>query len=180
MKLSTFSSLFLLVALGTLLASSNLAQPNKQPAQKRMLAKVPVPTKAQMQKVFPDASGDLFQRGQQITVFWIERSAIPQGQSSFHGYHIRGEHKVTTLGLQERLKSGIEEAIATDPGFGATCFHPVHGLRVSDGNQSVDMIICFGCGRFAVFSGESEREGTLGKSGDTEFLLNRVLRGSIQ
>ncbi len=180
MKLFNSSSLSVFVTLGTLLASSNVAQPNKLPAHKLTPPKVQVPTQAQMQKVFPNHSQDLFRNGRQVTVFWIERAGPSQSQNDFHGYHIRGEHKVTSAVLQERLKSGIEEAIATDPGFGAKCFNPAHGLRVSDGRQSVDLMICFGCRRLVVFSGQTTSDSTIGGSGDTEFLLNRALRGSIQ
>ena len=180
MKHSYSSCLYLFAASTMLFATSIVAQPNKQPAHKIMPAKVPVPTQAQIQKVFPNASWDLFKNGRQVTVFWVERGASSPEASDFHGCHIRGEHNVTTIGLQARLKSGIEEAIANDPGYGAKCFIPVHGLRVSDGTQSVDLLICFGCRRLVVFSGAAKSYSTIGGSGDTETLLNCVLRGSIQ
>ena len=180
MKIFRSCSLYVFAILGAFLASSNAAQPNQPQAHKSTPAKAPVPTQAQMQKVFPNHSEDVFTKGRQVTVFWIEHAGPSEHENDFHGYHIRGQHTVTSAVLQERLKSGIEEAIATDPGSGARCFHPVHGLRVSEGTQSVDLVICFGCRRLVVFSGQSQSSSTLGKSGDTEFLLNRVLRGSIQ
>jgi len=134
MKLRISASLCTITALGALLAGGIAAQPSKPPEKKS------APTKAQMQKAFPNASGD----------------------------------------VQGRIKAGIEEAIATDPGFGNACFHPVHGLRVSDGNQSVDLLVCFACSRLLVFSGQAKSFTTIGGSLDTGMLLNHVLREDIQ
>ena len=156
------------VAIGGLLTVSTIAQPKSELRSE--------PTQTQLQKAFPDTSSTIFEKGQQMSLFWIDPPVSSQGTKTFHGCHVRRERIITDPKLKVELRAAINAAIANNTGNAAKCFNPHHGLRVSQGNQSVDLVICFGCSRLVVYSGQKSSSSTITPSQSTEILLNRLLQ----
>ena len=151
-------------AIGSLLVVSTIAQPKNQPTQ------------TQLQAAFPDSSSSVFEKGQQMSLLWIDPPISSQKPITFHGCHVRRERIITDPKLKEELRAALNAAIANNTGNAAKCFIPHHGLRVSQGNQSVDLIICFECRRLVVYSGHNSSSSIITPSQSTELLFNRLLR----
>ena len=153
-----------IAAIGSLSLVGTIAQPKSQPTQ------------VQLQKAFPDTSSTVFENGQQMSVFWIDPPQSSQVPMTFHGCHVRRERIITDPKLKAELRAAVNEAIANNSGIAGKCFIPHHGLRVSQGIQSVDLVICFDCHRLAVYSGQKSRSSIITPTQSTEVLFNRVLK----
>ncbi len=134
------------------------------------------PTAAQLQKAFPNASSNVFEAGQVFTVFWIDPRPRGQRSGGFDGYPVRRERVVSDPRLKAELRAAINDAIASNNGVAAKCFIPHHGLRVSQGSQTVDLVICFGCRRLAVYSGQTSSSSIIAAKPGTEALFDRALK----
>ncbi len=61
----------------------------------------------------------------------------------FHDFAIRGQSQIK----QPEARRAILDALYTGLGKGelTSCFNPRHGIRVVQGNKTVDLVICFEC-----------------------------------
>jgi hypothetical protein len=93
----------------------------------------------------------------------------------FHDHRVLGKTEVKD-GKQEwdlitALITGVERA--RDRKFAASCFNPRHAIHAVAGTNSVDLLICFECGRVAEYTAAglsfSEMED------DAKELVNRTL-----
>jgi len=65
---------------------------------------------------------------------------------SFHDFKILGQIDIRDRKKIETLLQSLEMGIRNAPAQGASCFHPRHGIRVTHGEEKVDLLICFECG----------------------------------
>lgn len=156
-------------ALCLVLVPGGIRAANAAPAGK-------APTAAQLQKAFPGASRDVFESGQVFTVFWIDPRPQGQGSGGFEGYAVRRERVITDPRLKAQLRAAIDDAIASNNRVAAKCFIPHHGLRVAQNGNIVDLVICFGCRRLAVYSGQTSSNSIIAAKPGTEALFDRVLK----
>ena len=63
---------------------------------------------------------------------------------TFHGYPILGKLEVRG-GDKAELLSALAKGQADKPEYGAKCFIPRHGLRLTKAGASQDYVICFQC-----------------------------------
>ena len=130
------------------------------------------PTPEQLSKAFPNDSYEVFTKSQQVTLYSLEPEKRIAGKELFHGYSVLGKTEVSNRKLQSELKSSLVKAMAGADG--AACFTPRHGLRLTSGDKTVDIVICFECGTTVTYYGEAKGEGDVF---DTPArLYNRVLR----
>lgn len=123
----------------------------------------------------PEVVGNCLLRPQQMILYSIN----PDGSASalakaprFHDYRILGQVSIVAPTDRQRVVDAVESAVleSTVP---AACFEPRHGLRVSAGHDTCDLLICFECGRMEMYAGGRQVGGT-GVGGSPED-LNSIL-----
>ena len=69
----------------------------------------------------------------------------PQSETDFHGYEILGRAEVTDPQEQRALLRALARGASENDDEVAACFHPRHGLQVSQDGPPLDFTICFEC-----------------------------------
>jgi hypothetical protein len=72
-------------------------------------------------------------------------------KEKFHGFVVLGKTNITNPKVKARLISALYSGIKKDVSY-AFCFDPHHGIRVVSGNQKLDLVICFECGKIDVYT----------------------------
>ena len=74
---------------------------------------------------------------------------MPEGAAEdgadFHGYRILGSTEVDDAAQRKVLIDLVAIGVDESDGTVAACFDPRHGLRVRQGDEVVDLVICFAC-----------------------------------
>jgi hypothetical protein len=96
------------------------------------------------------------------------------------GFHERKPLGRTTVKDEETLKkirAELSEAInkKQSPLERRLCFEPRHGLRVKDGKDTIDLLICFHCWTVIIFRNE-KHVSTLAIERDPQKLFNQILK----
>jgi hypothetical protein len=134
---------------------------------------------------FHVSSYNIFNHGEKVVIYSLAQPPLggidPQQtgtstvKDSFRDYPILAQAEVLDPNLQAELKSSLIKGMNQNV-VAAKCFNPRHGLRVSQGLKTVDVVICFECSRLEVYS--TKRVSTLTVSNSAEALFDRVLRSS--
>ena len=74
-----------------------------------------------------------------------EEGTVENGQPSFHGYRILGRSKLDTRDQAAELSRLVLKGIRASDGMVAACFDPRHGIRLTGGGRSIDLLICYEC-----------------------------------
>jgi len=126
----------------------------------------------------PAAAWSCLRQPQQMTLYSVhpeEPESALVGAQLFHGYRVLGQVSVSTASDQQRVADAIKQAVLHIPDP-AACFNPRHALRVSDGSNNFDFVICYECGAMEFFTGGKSVGGTgIGGSPDT---FNSILRAA--
>ena len=82
-----------------------------------------------------------------------------------HGYEILRRAEVEDSRLCEEIvglfEQGIREVASDEP----ECFNPRHGLLAWRGERAVELLICYECSSFLIYTnGRFEAQGTTGRS----------------
>ena len=78
----------------------------------------------------------------------VERS---EGAFNFHGWEVIGRTWVRDAALRKKLVAAFRAGVEENQGFGAACFRPRHGIRVTQKGRVTDFIICFECYQTQVY-----------------------------
>jgi hypothetical protein len=126
---------------------------------------------------FHVSSYDIFNHGEKVVIYSLDpqQTGTSTVKDSFRDYPILAQAEVLDPNLQAELKSSLIKGINQNV-VAAKCFNPRHGLRVSQGLKTVDVVICFECSRLEVYS--TKRVNTLTVSNSAEALFDRILRSS--
>lgn len=98
-----------------------------------------------------------YRNAQEWTLYSIDPSvrgeALPD---SFQGYLALGSHRVSDPKLLQQVVQELDEAAEMWGGSLAMCFNPRHGIRVTSGDKTFDMVICYECSRVYLYEGSDE------------------------
>ena len=130
------------------------------------------PDAEQIAQVFPDDSDQVFNRGEKVTLYSLEPKESIDGSGKFHGYRILKETQIDGSSRQSLLKRSLTNGMVGS--HGAACFNPRHGLRIVDGEKTVDVVICFECGNFVTHYDGKTGEGSV-ESSLAKFFYNQLL-----
>jgi hypothetical protein len=75
--------------------------------------------------------------------------------ADFHRFKVLGRTMVTDPATRKRLYSALQSGARWNLPFPAMCFNPRHGIRVTAGGRTVDLVICFECSQVQVWQGGS-------------------------
>ena len=93
-------------------------------------------------------------------------------KETFHGWKVLGKTVVKDAESQKKILAVAETITA---GTGAKCFDPRHGIRVTSGGKSVDLIICFECSWVYVHLDKDDQAACLTIKRDQQPALNKIL-----
>lgn len=132
------------------------------------------PSQQQLAKAFPNDSYEkIFISGRVVTLLALNADRKIEGAEDFHGFSVSGKAVIKDESFQKLVKRAFLESLAEGK-ESAKCFNPRHGLRISDGVQSLDLVICFECKNFISYAGVAKSEGEI--SGSAEVLYTQILK----
>ena len=90
---------------------------------------------------------------------WELYSLDPEHQKDppkdgFHGWKVLGKTTVKDADTRKALLAALDKGAMDNDGTVARCFDPRHGIRVKDGDKTIDLVICFECYQVKVFTGD--------------------------
>jgi hypothetical protein len=104
----------------------------------------------------PEPVDSLLESAGQFELYSLEPAdgrVATQGNDEklFHGWPILGRTMVASGDDRKQLANALREATASNSGMVAFCFDPRHGIRLTHGSQTVDLLICFRCSQVETF-----------------------------
>jgi len=78
-------------------------------------------------------------------------------KEEFKGYPQLGRARIPQGAERTNLVSALYKGIADGGGI-AQCFNPRHGIRATQGSNTVELLICFECGQVYTFSNRGTNE----------------------
>lgn len=69
----------------------------------------------------------------------------------FHGWRILGRTSIADPATRKKLNDALRSGVIASDGAVARCFDPRHGLRLTQGGRTTDLVICFHCEQAHVF-----------------------------
>ncbi len=126
---------------------------------------------------FHTSSYDIFKHGEKVVLYSIDpkQTNTSNVKDSFNNYPVLSKVEVVDPNLQSELKSALIEGMNQNA-IAAKCFNPRHGLRVSWGLKTIDVVICFECSSLEVYS--TKRVSVVSVSNYAEPLFDRILRSA--
>jgi hypothetical protein len=92
----------------------------------------------------------------------------------FYDFPVLGYTRIIDPAVCRAVVAAVKKSMRFAPPQGARCFNPRHVLRVSEGEETVDLVICYECGLYHCYrNGQKERGGTI--LGDSQPLLDKIL-----
>src|SRR3954471_16183202 len=64
-------------------------------------------------------------------------------KDAFHGWKVLGHTTVKDADARKKLLGDLEKGAQDKHGTVAACFNPRHGIRVTAGDKTIDLVICF-------------------------------------
>jgi hypothetical protein len=125
------------------------------------------PGEEQMAKAFPLTSHQVFTEGKSLTLYALDPKEKIPGAEDFRGFSVRGKTEIRDRGFQNFLKNSFIKSLSDEAS--AKCFNPRHGLRISDGKRTTDVLICFECRNFEVYFEGNKSVGAIDKSAEVIF-----------
>ena len=66
-------------------------------------------------------------------------------ENDFHGWEVLGSTKVEDTKDRTKLIAALRKGVNENDGTVAGCFNPRHGIRVTSGGTTTEIVICFEC-----------------------------------
>lgn len=114
------------------------------------------PTPAQLQKVFPGNSREIFEQPDKFTLYSLnpypheEEPGKTKTLPLFHNFVVLGQVPVTDARQQQTIRNVLYDGIPIKTAMGL-CFEPRHGFRAVKAKHTVDVVVCFACHQMQVF-----------------------------
>jgi hypothetical protein len=104
----------------------------------------------------PKSAWDALRHPREMTLFSIDSDEENQSHPTLFSRHkILAQTPVTKAQDQQAVFDCLRGAVAFSNSMVAMCFNPRHGVRVSDGTDIYDFLICFECHQMYVIRGEN-------------------------
>jgi hypothetical protein len=124
----------------------------------------------------PKEARAAFEKAEEFELYSLDPARDLGGKKveALHGWKVLG--KVTVKGADaKRVRQAVEKGVKDSDGSVAACFNPRHGIRVTNGTKTYDLVICYECLSASVFVGD-DRVGSFLTARGPEGALNKVLR----
>jgi len=101
-------------------------------------------------------------------------AALDAPAAQFYGWKVLGKTVVTDTGTRDQFITALRKGSAATDEAMANCFNPRHGIRVTSGEVTTDLVICFECLWVEVFRA-GERVGGFATRPYSEAAFDEVL-----
>jgi hypothetical protein len=92
----------------------------------------------------------------------------------FYGFPVLGYTHIADPAVRREVVAAVKKSMRFARPQGARCFNPRHVLRVSKGEETVDLVICYECGLYHCYrNGQTEGGSTILE--DSQPLLDKIL-----
>lgn len=75
----------------------------------------------------------------------MRSKSAPPPKETFHGYAVLGKTEIREEKQRADLLRALYKGIADSDGSVMACFKPRHGISVTFGDETVDLVICYEC-----------------------------------
>lgn len=119
----------------------------------------------------------MLEKGERFELLSIRPARIEKtdGAFHFHGWEVLGRTWVKDPALRKKLVAAFRTGVEENPGIGAACFRPRHGIRVVERGKTTDFIICFECYQVQVYADDRPQKSVL-VTRSPEAMFNEALR----
>ena len=87
----------------------------------------------------------------------------------FHATKVFGKVEVTDADKRRELIAALKSGAEARPKVMIACFWPRHGLRITEGGRTVDVLICFQCQNTKTHQGDSTWDGAFSSRAEPAF-----------
>jgi hypothetical protein len=132
-----------------------------------------------LKAALPPQTRQVLDNGPQFILYSLDpqsrgmKPADLKGKPIFHQYIILGQTPLKNAQTRADVLSALYKGIRTNKGGAAKCFNPRHGIRAVQGNQTVDLVICFECRQIKIYDGNGQHNASTESSPQPVF--DRVL-----
>jgi hypothetical protein len=118
-----------------------------------------------------------FQTADQFTLYSLKPERTKEGET-FYNWKILKKVEISDIKTREDLKDALKKGIAqSDPKIAARCFNPRHGIKILQGKETFELVICFECLRMDSYKNGHQVEG-FSTTASPESFLNKILKKS--
>jgi len=104
------------------------------------------------QNVLPPETRRVLEAGERFVLLSLDptppalrRKSDPPPKETFHDYAVLGKVEIRDETERAALVQALYKGIRDSDGRFALCFNPRHGLSVTLGGETLDLVICFEC-----------------------------------
>lgn len=122
----------------------------------------------------PSSALDVAESNTSFEVMTLDPGQEGTGDQDFHGHRILWRTIVTDPATQERIIDIVNSGVSyfASP---AKCFNPRHGVRLSRGKRTVDLVICYECSSIQIHDGDQvRRRATIDKQRDLDAEFDKL------
>jgi hypothetical protein len=102
----------------------------------------------------PAPVGSAFRDPDEVILYSLAPEPLTSsGAELFHGFAVRGKTEVKDDAIRKKLFKAFVRGTQDHDGSVAVCFIPHHGLRIRNGKQTTDLVICFLCAQARIYDG---------------------------
>ena len=128
-------------------------------------------------KAFPENSFKILKNSDKLMLYALNPVSKTQSAEDFRGFPVITKTEVKTKTHQNLLKRSLLKSMIGET-VKNECFKPRHALRLSDGKQTLDVLISFECGKFISYFEDKKGENRISRS--AELLFNQTLMNADQ
>jgi hypothetical protein len=123
----------------------------------------------------------LFDQAESFELYSLDPATDPREKrdktETYYGWKVLGKTRIKEQAVRKKLVDALRLAAEDNATSMAACFIPRHGLRLTSGKETVDLVICFQCLRIQVFVNGNMAKGFL-TTGDPQKEFDAVLRAA--
>lgn len=107
------------------------------------------------------SSGPTYESADQFILYSIDgMAAFEDGwftdAKAFRGVPVLGQTSIEDPKKRAELMTALHAGIDASDGLSADCDMPRHGIRVVEGEQTIDYVICFECSLVRIYHGDEQ------------------------
>ncbi len=96
-------------------------------------------------KELPKAARQVLEGPGELELLSLEPNAGEKEKHEFHKWKVLGKTTVEDSAIRDLLIFALKKGVEENEGRAASCFYPRHGIRITDGDEVHDFVICFQC-----------------------------------
>ena len=114
-------------------------------------------SQGQVQIKLAGVTREMLEKAEKFELISLDPSrSADKPKDTFHGWKVLGRTVVKDAETRKQLVAALRKGIEENTRGGdamtlANCFDPRHGVRVTDGDKSVELVICFRCYQIQVY-----------------------------